>query len=312
MDKYLLYQPMHGMAVELHILETLFHLGRILGRVVVLPEMPVLESTTYKKGLEEYFNVPKTFPWITTKEFKKITGGKIDMLFHIFPEYRPEYQNALVRALHPTWLTLILECSYFKSMAFEIENITRCYLNEKLSQFDILNHFHLDVKAIAISYVNGILRSDFFKENETLDEFEHHVSVPPSPREEYMDVARKFMGESSYAAVHWRRGANAEIMARSHWNITLPKISEFYELLPPNLSTIYLASDIPGFAFEPPGRKVVVKSFDCDEPNDRAVIDLCCCILASYFIGNYFSTFSVYIFHARKFIGHPKQSSILL
>mgnify|MGYP004440323847 FL=1 len=47
----------------------------------------------------------------------------------------------------------------------------------------------------------------------------------------------------------------------------------------------------------------VIEGFKCNEDNINAIIDMCFCINADYFIGNRYSTYSNYIYHVRTLMG---------
>ncbi|MEW8030294.1 MAG: hypothetical protein AB2806_21465 [Candidatus Thiodiazotropha sp.] len=312
MNRYILYQPMHGIAVEIHILEIMRHLARILDRIIVLPKLPVLESMNYEEDLSYYFEIPKKELWISTSEFLDLGFQEIDELYHVIPRYRAEYNNQLVKELHPVWLKLIEQFLYFQELDFSIKKISPITLYNPLCENDVKSNFNNSAQVIAISYVNGIIDDALISNDNDVDEFIHHQMTPNQPHKRFLKIAQSFMLNKEYTAVHWRRGANAETMANKFWNKPLAEISEYYKYIPEHCERIYLATDTRGVEFAPPSRSLLISKYYCDSPNRNAVVDMCGCILADKFIGSQFSTFSNYIYHSRTMIGKSVNTSILL
>lgn len=303
--KYILYQPMHGLGVELVCLETMLRISNILNRTLVLPIIPKIESIDYERGLEEYFEFRDDFKWISMKAYKLKNGNYIDKLFHILPEYKKEYNNMQIRNTHPVWLKLIEEYAYFDIMNMNVGEIKKCFVKNKLTKKNILDLFDTDCKTIAFTYVNDLIENkEYGIKNISKDPFKYFISTPDLPNKELFFKVKKYVKNKKYVAIHWRRGNNIELVKKELMNNRgLPLWSDILKKIPKNIEYIYVASDIEENDLLFNSSIKVIEGFKCNEDNINAIIDMCFCINADYFIGNRYSTYSNYIYHVRTLMG---------
>ena len=304
MEKYILYQPLHGLTVELHMLEMAMLLGELLDRTVVLPIIPNLETQVYRKGLNFYFNIPDSFRWISNDMFYQ-TRKKIDVTFRIIPHYKKEYNSNAIKNTHPVWLDGIHNSPYFEIIGYNQNKVKTISLNYQLDKTTVLELFETDEEVIAFSYINGLLDDSFYRRNISRDSYKYYRTTPSTPSNIFMDKAKEMIANREFAAVHWRRGMNMDVVIKELWKKdALPDAPDVQKHIPEKYSLLFLATDVDGYLFDPE-QKYTYINHGCyaDEPNDRAMMDMSMCILSDFFVGNYYSAFSRYIYHSRCALG---------
>ena len=313
MDRYLLHQPLHGLTVELHMLETAMLLGELLNRTVILPLIPNLETQDYKDGLDVYFKIPDTFPWMANHEFYKFYR-MIDTTYRIIPYYKMEYNNKKICDTHPIWLDGILHSPYFHKIGYDEARIKTLPLEQQLDREAALDLFDTDEQVIAITYLNGILDDSFYKRNIGKDSYKYYRSVPMTPSDSFMAAAKDIIAGRRFAAVHWRRGMNMDVIIKELWKKDgLPQANKVHNRIPKEYGLLFLSTDVNENSFDLEHRYTYINYCNDVEPNEKAMIDMSICILSDYFIGNYYSAFSRYIFHSRCCMGmDEKKTSFIM
>ena len=312
MRRLLVYQPNHGMAVEVHMLETAMHLGEILDRTVVLPIVPILETTNYEEGLEYYFNIPPSFSWIPNAQFIREHRHVIDVLFHIIPDYSPYYRSAAVREIHPVWLDNIERYRYFDCLGMTIRQVVTRQIRHQLDAEAVQRVFATDAPVIAITYINGLLGEKTRTLSGGEDNFAHHRSVPTGPSDHFVARASSFIDDREYDAIHWRRSKTLIQMARHFLKVRLPNLASLYGHLGPHCQRLFVATDAPRIELLPANSDIEILRYYCDSPNENAVMDLTLCVLADHFVGTEVSTFSHLISRLRKKTGKATDSTVLI
>ncbi|MDL1988631.1 MAG: hypothetical protein LWX08_13475 [Deltaproteobacteria bacterium] len=300
------------MAVEVHMLETAMHLARILNRTVVLPILPILETTNYEKSLEYYFNIPQSFPWISTDQFLRQCNGIIDVLFHVIPDYSPFYTSSIVREIHPVWFDNIKNYWYFDCVGFKIQKVYPCQIVKKLDVGGIVKKFHSNGQAIGITYINGLLDSKISTPERNDNNFALHTSGPTGPSNYFINRASKFIGDQAYTAIHWRRSKTLIQMASRVYKLQLPDLASLYECLDSQCKRLFVASDAAEIENPPQILNNQIIRYYSDSPNENAIMDLALCVLAKHFIGTDISTFSHLISFLRQKAGKEVHSTNLL
>lgn len=312
-DKYLLYQPMHGMGVELVIIETMMHIARITNRTLVMPLLPVIETNIYEESLDYYFEFSDHFKWISTKEFVRLNGKEIDKLYSIMPFYREEFINDKIRDCHNVWLDLIYNNTYFKKNEFVIKDIQELNIKRQLSEAEVKELFDIPEKVIALSYVNGLIQDDIYNiKGFSKDSFKELTTMPIMPKKCFMDQVKKTI-DNKYVAIHYRRANNMQLVR----NVLLkkkgdlPTWEEIMQHVPNEYEYAYVAYDTDYTSCVKDNRLKFMKHFDDVQGNEGAILDMCYCILSDYFVGNYYSTYSKYIYHSRLMLGKNMKDSFM-
>lgn len=310
-DKYLLYQPMHGLGVELVIVETMMHIARFTNRILVMPLMPVIETNEYEESLDYYFEFGESFKWISTKEFIRVNGREIDNLYHIMPFYREEFINDKIRDCHGVWLDLIYNNTYFKKNYFLIKKLQRIDIKKQLSENEIMELFDVPDKVIALSYANGLIRDEIYKiTGFSKDSFKKLITMPVMPKKCFMDDVQKTT-LNKYVSIHYRRANNMQLVR----NVLLkkkgdlPTWEEIMLHVPSEYEYAYVAYDADYTDCVKDTKLKFMKHFENVYGNESAILDMCYCILSDYFIGNFYSTYSKYIYHSRLMIGKSMKQS---
>jgi hypothetical protein len=290
-ERFLVYQPNHGLGIEMAMVHHAARLARILDRTVVLPLLPMLETQRYQGGIEEYFEPPRDLAWISTTDFRDKYGGKVDRLFSLIPQWQEEYRSQLVRDRHPVWLDNILRHPYFALAAAR-------------------SMFSSDERSIGFSYLHSLVRGNSTYEEPDTDPA-WPTDVPPHPRSDFLRAVELVLGGRPTVALHVRRGSQDN--ARAIHNYELPRSEAFLAEVPDDSdSLVYVATDVPSVLAEireaiPDARQIHSGHFTRD-----AVLDLSACILADRFIGTDYSTFTQYVLHGRNQLGRPRMSTVLL
>lgn len=295
-NKYMMFQPMHGIAVELQVIETAAKIAKILNRILVLPKVPILETLQYELGFEEYFDFPNNFEYISTNEFLKLYQH-IDKEFHIIPKYKKEYLNENVGALHTTWLSLIHNSDYYSILELEIKKKIEVSLMNPISLKDVEKIFACNDEVIAFNYINGLLETKEYPFKFSKDFFKGYYTTPTPKKLIYIDNL------DNYTSVHWRRGANVIEVSKELWGIKLPS----YDKVKNKIETkkIYISTDTPKDLLKFQNDFIVIDKPQIDSPTLSAIYDINASIEADVFIGNIYSTFSNYIYHCRLEKGKP-------
>src|SRR5439155_15316372 len=129
-DRFLLYQPNDGLAGELYLIPTAAALARVLGRRLVIPKVAVHETHVYKQSFDRYFEVPRTFDWISTERFLQEVQSEVGTLFQVVPMYKPEYADVALRHRLPVWLANIDHCAYFSTLGIRVKRTVPLRINE--------------------------------------------------------------------------------------------------------------------------------------------------------------------------------------
>jgi len=309
-QRFLIYQPTHGLGVELFLLNTAFTIAATLDRTLIIPPMPDLETTNYRCGLDHYFALDTDLPWISTPEFLARYGSGIDAAFKVIPEYREEYTSPVIRTLHPVWTDCIENLTGFKQMRFDVRRVVQVHVSRRMTRGEIATAFACAEPVIALSFINGIL-----DETTRLDEPPIGISIPHVPtriREPYISMARSFIGTNGVAALHWRRQYNIKKMAKFLENGKLPTAKEMMDNVPSAAQQLLVASDTRIDALRRFATHKQLRRFRHQDPQVNAVVDMALCANAEWFIGTYASTFSFYVAYMRSALGAEPASTVLL
>lgn len=305
----LVYQPNHGIGVELAMIHHAARLARLLDRTVVLPLLPILETQRYQGGVEEYFDPPAGFAWITTAEFRQRYGGEIHQLFSLVPQWQPEYRSTVIRDRHPVWLDNIHRHPYFELAGMRVRDVTRLTVHAPLRPDEARRMFATEAPVIGFTYLHSLVeRNSTYEEPDTDPAW--HGDVPPQPRAEFLRAVELALGQRPAVALHIRRGSQDN--ARAIHDVELPSLTRFTAHVPADAGLVYVATDVADTYQEirrqlPDARHIETGHFTRD-----AVLDLSACVLADRFVGTDYSTFSQYVLHARTTRGLPRESTILL
>jgi hypothetical protein len=306
----LVYQPNHGLGVELALVDTAARLGRLLDRTVVLPLLPILDTLDYQGGVEEYFELHPEVDWISTSEFRQRYHGEIDHLFHLLPHWKPDYWSKVVRDTHPVWLRNIRHYDYFSRVGLRVREVSVHAFRRPLPLQTAAEVFSTDAPVIGFSYIHSLLADDAPRTPPDDDHFHWLTCAPPHPRGELLEAVELLLGRVPDVALHVRR-ANQE-MALAISGTVLPPIPAYCELVPAGAELVYVATELDA-AFDqvrqklPDARRITTGHHLRD-----AAIDIAACALAERFIGTHCSTFSMYVVHARSSLGKEPSSTTLL
>jgi hypothetical protein len=314
--RFLLYQPNHGFGMELFLLETAFEIAQALDRTLVLPPMPDLETTKYRRGLDNYFRLDTDWRWVSTEQYRATCGDHIDLVFHIAPLYRKEYTTPVIRDLHPVWLDNIERLTSFVKMGFRVGEVRRLQVERPLSLTEISRTFEDERPSIGLSYINGLAEvANKRFEAATIRPVNSDGSmlrhVPTAVRDDYRALAHSFTGAEPYAALHWRRGQNIQQVAKILENVELPTMEAMVRSIPADIHQIIVATDVGLEDFKEFGEGRRFRSFRHEDPQVNAVVDLALCIEADLFVGVDVSTFSTYVAYVRRARG-LRESMVLL
>ena len=309
-SRFLVYQPSHGLGVELFLLETAFAIAGVLERILVIPLLPDLETTRFRRGLEHYFTLDSTHHWISTPEFLGKYSPVIDLTFQVIPEYRAEYRSSTVRALHPVWTDNIEHLTALTRMGFAPKRVVVTSIRRSMTLAEIATVFASTEPVIALSFLNGITDDIPSFEDSPFDDNVKHV--PYKIQERYVDMARSFVKAEHVAALHWRRRHHIKTMAALMQGATLPSAKKMIQHVPASAVQVIVASDarINGLRRCAAGKEL--RQFHHSDPQVNAVVDMALCINAEWFIGTHASTFSFYIAYARSAGGIPRNKTVLL
>ncbi len=306
----LVYQPNHGLGVEMALVDTAARLGRLLDRTVVLPLLPILETLEYQGGVEQYFQMHPDVDWISTEEFRWRHEGEIDHLFHLLPHWKPDYWSKVVRDLHPVWLRNIRRCDYFSRVGLRVRDASLHAFRRPLSPRTAQELFSSNAPVIGFSYIHSLLADDASRAPPPDDHFHWLDYAPTHPRDELLAAVESILGGIPDVALHVRR-ANQE-MARAIDGVELPPIPAYCELVADDAGLVYVATELDA-AFDEVRQKVPdARRIRTGHETRDAAIDIGACALAERFVGTHCSTFSMYIVHARAGLGKEPNSTTLL
>jgi hypothetical protein len=307
--RFLVYQPNHGIGVELAMVHHAARLARLLDRTVVLPLLPILETQQYQGGVEEYFDGPTGVEWISTAEFLERHGGDIHQLFVLAPQWQPEYRSQVIRDRHPVWLDNIERHPYFELAGMRVLRATRMTIESQLHKEAARELFATDAPVIGFSYVHSLI-----EKNSTYEEPDRdpawHTDVPPQPRAEFLRAVELALGGRPSIALQIRHGSRDN--ARAIHQVELPGIEEFLAHVPPDPGLVYVATDVSDVYTEVRSHVGDARHIETGHFTRDAVLELSACILAERFVGTDYSTFTRYILHARNNRGEPPESTVLL
>jgi len=308
--RLLVYQPNHGLGVELALVDTAARLGRLLDRTVVLPLVPILDTVQYQGGLEEYFELHPDVDWIPTSEFRQRHHGEIDHLYHLLPHWKPDYWRKVVRDTHPVWLRNIRHYDYFSRVGLRVRDVSLHAFRRPLRPETALELFSSDAPVIGFSYVHSLIADEASRPPPDDDHFHWLTLAPPHPRKELLEDVELALGGVPDVALHVRR-ANQE-MALAIDGTVLPPIPAYCELVPVGAERVYVATELDA-TFDKvrqtvPGARRIRTGHETRD----AAVDIAACALAERFVGTHCSTFSMYIIHARASLGKEPSSTTLL
>jgi hypothetical protein len=309
-QRFLTYQPIHGFGVELFLLGTAFTIAATLGRTLIIPPMPDLETTNYRRGLDHYFVLDTDLRWISTPEFLARYGPSIDTAFQVLPEYREEYASPTIRALHPVWTDCIEHLTGFKRMGFDLHQVVPVRVSRRMALAEIATAFACADPVIALSFINGITH-----ETTRLDHPPIGIRIPHVPtiiREQYASMAQSIIQSHSTAAIHWRRQYHIKKMAKLLENGRLPTAKQMMSHVPSAAEQLLVASDTRIDALRRVAKEKPLRRFRHPDPQVNVVVDIALCANARWFIGTYASTFSFYVAYMRSALGAHAESTILL
>lgn len=314
--RFLLYQPNHGFGIELFLLESAFEIARALNRTLVIPPMPDLETTNYRRGLDDYFKLGTDWPWVSTEQYRAKYGVNIDLIFHVAPLHRVEYASTVIRDLHPVWLDNIERLTSFVKMGFRAGEVRRVQVDRPLRLTEISHTFEDERPSVGLSYIHGLVEIANTRYEATAhrpvdsDEFTLR-HVPTAVRDNYLRLAHSFAGPGRYAAIHWRRGQNIQQVAKILENVELPTAEAMLRVIPADIDQVIVATDVGLEAFKDFSDDYRIRSFRHEDPQINAVVDMALCIDADLFVGVDTSTFSTYIAYVRRARG-LRASTLLL
>jgi len=306
---FLVYQPNHGIGVELAMVHHAARLARLLDRTVVLPLLPILETQEYQGGIEEYFEPPSGFDWISTREFCERYGGEIHQLFSLLPEWQPEYRSKVIRDRHPVWLDNIHRHPYFELAGMRVREVTQLTITEPLEPAAAQAMFSADTPMLGFSYLHSLVPGNSTYEEPDADP-RWVEDVPPLPRAEFLRAAELVLGGRPNVAMHIRRGSLDN--ARAIHGVELPGVASFLAHVPSDAELVYLATDVPSVRDEVRATLPDARQIETGHVTRDAVLDLSACVLADQFVGTDYSTFTRYVLHARTNLGRSPNSTVLL
>lgn len=308
-ERFLVYQPNHGIGVELAMVHHAARLARVLDRTVVVPLLPILETQQYQGGIDEYFDMPERLNWISTREFCEEHGGQIGRLFALEPQWQREYRSKVTRERHPVWLDNIRRHPYFELAGMQLDKVTRQAITGSLNASEVQKIFGTDDRTIGFSYHHSLLEGYSTYEEPYRDPW-WRDDVPPQPRWEFFEAVRLALGDRPALAMHVRRGSldNAQVID----GVELPALAAFEEHIRPGPGLAYLATDTAEVHAQFRKIRPDIRQIETGHFTRDAVLDLCACVLANRFVGTDYSTFTQYILHARTSLGRPRDSAVLL
>lgn len=307
--RFLVYQPNHGLGIEMAMVHHAARLARVLDRTVVLPLLPILETQVYQGGLEEYFEPPPGVDWISTAEFREKCGGRVDLLFSLMPQWQEEFRTQVIRDRHPVWLDNIMRHPYFALAGLEVGKVERHTIDTQLDHDTARSTFACDVRTVGFTYLHSLIRGNSTYEDPDLDPA-WHTDVPPYPREEFRRGVELVLGRRPTVALHIRRGSQDN--ARAIHNYELPGTAAFLAEIAMDSELVYLATDVAEVRDEVRAAIPDVRHIETGHFTRDAVLDLSACMLAERFVGTDYSTFSRYVLHGRTMLGRPPESTVLL
>lgn len=308
-NKYLLYQPNHGLGMELHIFHTAARVAAALDRTLVVPRLPRLETNTYEAGLDEYFDISPAVHWVSHRRFLELSKGVVEHIIKVVPNYRPEYRSELNRSWHPVWLRNIMDYPYFEQVGCSTRRVTQIDLEHNLDLEEVRRLFASDGQALGITYMNGLLSDEAEFPVVPDDDFAGRHLTPTGPSRQYVAQVKSWSGGLPFQAVHIREGYRDLVMDVS--GVRIPKTTEFIHHLGKEMPT-YVATDVDSVFLDLKGTLAAAGRVGAAEPVAQAVTDMAFCIAADTFIGTHFSTFSQYISHVRKEQGKSDDTTVLL
>lgn len=301
-----LYQAAHGLGVEMVVIDAAARLANALSSRVVMPVMPLLESTVYLHEVPTLFEIPDGFEWCTTAEFRE-SGSHIERIVKVLPDHLKEYNDPGLRELHPTWIAVIDRLSYFVRMGFTFGEVIehRCSAPVDLSAATALFNFH-GGSTVGAGFLNRLLAEPPPSDARS---FRHLPFAPSVPTKRWRAEAMRQVGRVDLA-VHVRRG-NLVAAAPLH-GFVLPGFEEYeQEIRSKRAQSVYLATDGDDAwrALSSPG---VVDRVEGDDLLLRAVLEAAVCCMAKRFVGTMASTFSHLIASGRERLGAALQDTVLL
>jgi hypothetical protein len=267
--------------------------------------MPDLETTKYRRGLDDYFRLDTDWPWVSTEQYRAMYGDNIDLVFHITPLYRVEYASPVIRDLHPVWLDNIERLTSFVKMGFRVGDVRRLQVDRPLRLNEVSHTFADERPSVGLSYIHGLVeiantRYEAAARRPVNSDELILRHVPTAVRDNYLRLAHSFAEPERYAAIHWRRGQNIQQVAKILENAELPTAEAMIRAIPADIHQVIVATDVGLEAFSDFIDGYRIRSFRHEDPQINAVVDMALCIDADLFVGVDTSTFSTYVAYVRR------------
>jgi hypothetical protein len=307
--RLIVYQPNHGIGVEMALVDAAARLGKLLDRTIVLPQLPILDTLDYQGGIDEYFELNPDMNWVSTEELLR-RGAVIDRLFHLIPYWKPDFKRQIVRDLHPVWVRNISRYEYFPAVGLRVREVSRREIHHPLCPETVREMFASDAPVIGFSFINGLIADNVSRSSPPDDKFRWLDYAPPHPRREFLEAVKVLLGQVPDIALHVRR-ANQE-MARAIDGTELPPIAAYCEYISPDIKLAYIATEMNEVFHEISQKVPAARRITTGHHIRDAVLDIAACTLAERFVGTHCSTFSMYIVHARSSIGKDPGTTVLL
>jgi hypothetical protein len=303
----LVYQAAHGLGVEMAAVDTAARLANALDARIALPLMPLLESTTYLYEVPDLFEVPDGFRWCRTSDVIEV-AEPLGRVVKVLPDYLNEFCDAGLRRLHPTWVDVIENLTYFREVGFRLGTVDDAHLTEPMTLDDAVRLLGFGPHAtIGCGYLNGLLPE---ASSDGGHDFSGLSFAPAVPARVWREEADRQAGPVD-VAVHIRRG-NLVPAAPLH-GLRLPSLASYRVHLPTDAaSRVYVATDDPAVWQELRAARPLVQRADAPDPLCLAAIEAAICSSADRFVGTVASTFSHLIACARERLGHAPGDTVLL
>jgi hypothetical protein len=190
-----------------------------------------------------------------------------------------------------------------------VQDVTRLTVETPLTAEAAREMFSTDAPVIGFSYLHSLV-----ERNSTYEEPDEdpawHGDVPPRPRAEFLRAVELALGARPTVALHIRRGSQDN--ARAIDGVELPNIAAFEAHVPSDADLVYVATDVTAAYDEIRQRIPDARHLETGHFTRDAVLDLSACVLAEWFVGTDYSTFTQYVLHARTKCGQPRDSTVLL
>lgn len=307
-DGNLLYQPSHGLGVEMWVVHDAANLAKSLGLRLTLPRLGPLESTDFLYEIEELFEIPDGLAGDTTHAFLA-AGPTVVPRLDVLPIYLTEYTDSRISMLHPTWLRIIREAAYFVQVGIDTRHARTISPPRPLSDPELANVLApIRAEHLAVSYLNGLCEQQAPIQT-AADDFDGRSFSPCVPCNRWLRIAHRTVG-TPQVAVHIRRGNLVEPLSLK--GISLPSVSDYRRIAGSEVGHVYCATDEDAVWHEFEHGTRLLPRIGAMDPVSAAMVELSICATAERFVGTRESTFSHLISAARRALGHSATSTVLV